>query len=77
MPDADLVTHIVQELTINPYTRQYKLAVTTDNGTIIMTGTVRCYYHKQMANEAVRKILQNTNRTTVIFKNNIAVVPEA
>jgi len=76
VPSTELLSHIKEALLENPHTRQYKLSVHTEGGSIIMTGTVRCYYHKQMANEAVRKVLVNTSTTHILFKNHIDVVQE-
>lgn len=72
-----LLVIIQDELKADAHCRSYKLEVTSDDKTIILTGKVRCYYHKQMANEAVRRVLKQDTRTaTYLFKNNIEVMPE-
>lgn len=74
--DGNILAHIQSVLTTCPHVKQYKLFVSHTDACISITGTVRCYFHKQMANEAVRKVLQNT-KTTIFFKNDIAVVSES
>jgi osmotically-inducible protein OsmY len=72
-----LLVIIQEELKADPHCRCYRLEVSADNTTIILTGKVRCYYHKQMANEAVRRVLlQDTRTATYLFKNDIVVLPE-
>jgi osmotically-inducible protein OsmY len=75
--DESILAHIRSELATSPHVKQYKLTVSyTGCGSISITGTVRSYFHKQIANEAVRKVLQNT-KTTILFKNDIDVVSES
>lgn len=76
MSTESLLASIQEELNTSPYTRQYKLKVRHADAVIFLTGTVSCWYHKQMANEAVRRVLQNTSSTTILFRNEIAVETE-
>ena len=40
----------------NPYLSRRKLRCETDKGHVVLRGTVRSYFQKQMAQESVRKI---------------------
>lgn len=55
--EARLLAAVREELSTNPYTRMQSLRVSLLNGVLILEGIVGTYYSKQMAQEAIRKIL--------------------
>ena len=51
-----LETRVHNEFQTNPYLSRRNLLVETDAGRVVVRGIVGSYYHKQMVQEAVRRI---------------------
>jgi osmotically-inducible protein OsmY len=58
MPTAQdaLATRISSAIQENPHLRRRNLRFETDQGRVVLRGTVRTYYQKQMAQEALRRL---------------------
>jgi osmotically-inducible protein OsmY len=56
MADAALATRVHTVLKQNPYLPGRQLYFETDQGKVVLRGTVGTYYQKQMAQEMVRSI---------------------
>jgi osmotically-inducible protein OsmY len=66
--DPTLAEMVDQAITNNPHLSRRKLRIETDDGRVVLLGTVNTYYQKQMAQESVRGIhgvLAIDNRLTV------------
>jgi len=58
-----------------PHVRGYQLSVLELSESVVIGGTVKCYYHKQMAQESIRIYLKTQPGLTVTMTltNNIVV----
>jgi hypothetical protein len=52
---ADQIQSVLKEC---PHVRRYKLSVMELSNSVVIGGTVSCFYHKQMAQEAIRIFLK-------------------
>lgn len=57
----DLHKRVQQVLQTHPYTRLWSITVENDDGVVVLRGTVRTYYAKQMAQEVIRPTLKECN----------------
>lgn len=67
--DASFSQQIDNAINTNPYLQGRNLRIETEDGRVVLLGTVRSYYQKQMAQEAVRRIdgvREIDNRLTVL-----------
>ena len=55
-PDSGLDRQIEEALSANPYVARSDVWVEHDGGHVTLRGTVRSFFHKQMAQETVRRI---------------------
>ncbi|MEX0614175.1 MAG: BON domain-containing protein [Pirellulales bacterium] len=53
---APLCERIQEALTINPYVPSRQVRVEATDGRVVLTGNVRSFFQKQMAQEAIRRI---------------------
>jgi osmotically-inducible protein OsmY len=53
---APLETLISSTISAHPHLKRRKLRVETREGRVILRGVVNSYYHKQLAQEAVRRL---------------------
>jgi osmotically-inducible protein OsmY len=51
-----LATRITSAMQEHPHLRQRNLRFEANEGNVVLRGTVRSYYHKQMAQEALRRL---------------------
>jgi osmotically-inducible protein OsmY len=51
-----LATRISSAIQQNPHLRRRNLRFETEEGRVVLRGTVRSYYQKQMAQEALRRL---------------------
>ncbi len=56
MIDMPLDDRVLTALERNPHVAGRNLRFETDQGRVVLRGTVRSYYQKQMAQEAVRHV---------------------
>ena len=54
--DSTLADRIDQAIQTNPYVNGRMLRFETDGSRVVLQGSVRSYFQKQMAQEAVRKV---------------------
>lgn len=54
--DANFVERVELAVHTNPHLFGRKLRIETDEGRVVLHGTVRSYYQKQMAQEALRRV---------------------
>ncbi len=47
---------ILSAIERNPYLKRRKLRFETQDGRVVLRGTVSSYYHKQMAQEVLRRL---------------------
>ena len=69
----DLHKRVQQVLQTHPHTKQLSITVENDDGIVVLRGTVRTYYAKQMAQEAIRPILKEREPHTLL-RNLIDVI---
>ena len=51
-----LATQVTQLFGLHPHLKQSRVTVRTDQGNVVLTGTVRSYYEKQIAQESLRHV---------------------
>ncbi len=51
-----LSTRISSAMKLHPHLSRRNLQVETQEGRVVLRGTVKSYYHKQMAQEALRRV---------------------
>lgn len=56
LSDTTLPDRVGAAVHHNPYLNGRRLSVLPDSGRVILEGVVNSYYHKQMAQEALRRI---------------------
>lgn len=58
MSDAELnlVRHVEDVMKTSPYLAGRKLRIEAEAGRVVLHGTVRSYFQKQMAQEALRQV---------------------
>ena len=49
-----LANQVTRVFNFHPHLKQARLKVRSDQGNIVLTGTVRSYYEKQIAQESLR-----------------------
>jgi osmotically-inducible protein OsmY len=54
--EPTLATRIDQAIQTNPYVNGRTLRFETDGSRVVLQGSVKSYFQKQMAQEAVRKV---------------------
>ena len=54
--EAAFAEQIGNAITTNPHFSGRKLRIETEDGRVVLLGTVRSYYQKQMAQEAIRHV---------------------
>ena len=54
--DSTLASRIDQAIQTNPYVNGRTLRFETDGSRVVLQGSVRSYFQKQMAQEAIRKV---------------------
>jgi len=54
--DSNLVDRIGQAIQTNPYVNGRLLRFETDGSRVVLQGSVKSYFQKQMAQEAIRKV---------------------
>ena len=54
--EATFAEQVGNALSSNPHLSGRKLRIETEDGRVVLLGTVSSYYQKQMAQEAVRRI---------------------
>jgi osmotically-inducible protein OsmY len=55
-PECTLSTRISSAIANNPHLMRRKVYFETEHGRVVLKGTVRSYYQKQMAQESLRRI---------------------
>ena len=55
-----------QALSCSPIVTLQGLQVEQNNGSLIITGRVRSYYEKQMAQEAIRAVCENVQLKNIV-----------
>jgi len=66
------IEELFSAIRTNAHLRQYKIDLEQRNGSIRLTGNVRCYYHKQIAQEVLRTKMNGHGFT---IKNDLIVDP--
>lgn len=69
--DEGIKTHIMNVLHWNPYLQAYKIDVEVENGHVTLSGTVKAFWEKNLAEDKIAQISGVTDIT-----NLLAVVPE-
>ena len=54
--EDSLTTRISSALEHHPHLKHRKLRIEASEGRVVLRGTVKTYYHKQMAQEALRRM---------------------
>jgi len=54
--DATFAEQVGNAISSNPHLSGRKLRIETEDGRVVLLGTVSSYYQKQMAQEAIRRI---------------------
>ena len=65
----ELHIKIQQALQEHPMTQRFGIVVKNDAGVVVLVGTVRSFYAKQMAQEVIRPLLGAT-----VLRNKIEVI---
>jgi osmotically-inducible protein OsmY len=55
-PECTLATRVSSAIANNPHLMRRRVHFETQQGRVVLKGTVKTYYQKQMAQEAVRRL---------------------
>ena len=75
-PHDELTTELKKRIKNDPYTKTYRLDVSIiDSNLVVLTGRVKSFHHKQMAQVAMQQEIESHCNDThlFIFKNEIEV----
>jgi hypothetical protein len=77
LPVHDVAPHVQTVLCSSPISELRDLRIEQRNGTIIILGRVSSFYHKQLAQEAVRAICYECHERDLEVVNHVRVCGES
>lgn len=66
----ELINDLQNTIDSSPYTKSYKLSVCVSETVVTLSGTVRTFFHKQMAQVIVQKKIKSCRTCRLFTVNN-------